>query len=200
MTESPETILEFWFGSNANDAETAKKQSSLWWTKKVSVDRDIKERFEPLVKSATAGQLLDWSNSARGQLALIIVTDQFPRNMYRNTPMSFEFDSVALALCKGGLKDRNDRKLRPIERAFFYMPLEHSEDKTDQQESVALFKTLKDAVPAEQRQPFASFSRFAVQHCHIVERFGRFPHRNAILGRTSTSEEVEFLTHPRSSF
>lgn len=196
----PETIVEFWFGSDSNDAKTAKLQSSLWWSKKASVDKDIKQRFEPLVKSAAAGHLQDWRKSAVGQLALIILMDQLPRNMYRDTSKSFEFDSIALALCKGGLADGSDGDLRPIERAFFYMPLEHSEQRSDQKKSVALFKALEDAVPSGQRPPFASFTRFAVRHRQIIERFGRFPHRNEILGRTSSAEEIEFLTQPGSSF
>ncbi len=200
LNESPETILEFWFGSSSNDAATAKQQSKLWWSKQEQVDTQIKVRFELLVKAAGAGQLQHWRQSASGQLALIILTDQFPRNIYRGTPKSFGFDSVSHGLSKDGLMARRDRELRPIERVFFYMPLEHSENTTDQQECVALFKELADSVPELQRETFAGFIDFAVRHCQIIERFGRFPHRNAILGRVSTPEEVEFLTQPGSSF
>lgn len=200
MTESPETILEFWFGSDPDDAATARQQASLWWSKQEQVDRQIRERFEPLVKAAAAGQLQDWRQSVSGQLALIILTDQFPRNIYRDTPQSFGFDNVALALCKEGLADRSDRELRPIERVFFYLPLEHSENMTDQQECVALFRELVEEAPEAQRGSLAGFLDFAVRHCRIIERFGRFPHRNAILGRVSTAEESGFLTQPGSSF
>src|SRR5262249_54362454 len=146
------------------------------------------------------GHLDGWLSSALGHLALIILTDQFPRNIYRGSPRAFEFDHLARAWCIDGLKEGIDRKLRPVERVFFYLPLEHSEDLNDQSLCVSLFYDLAGAVSPELKRPFSNFVDFALRHQAIIERFGRFPHRNAILGRESTSEEIQFLRQPDSSF
>ena len=131
---------------------------------------------------------------------MIILADQFSRNMYRDTPRAFENDALALSWCKGGLESGVDRELRPIERVFLYMPLEHSESVEDQHRSVTMFTELAQSVPAQQRKLFDGYIDYAVRHRDIVQRFGRFPHRNAILGRESTEEEVAFLQQPGSSF
>src|SRR5690606_32287203 len=136
----------------------------------------------------------------QGRLALIILLDQFPRNMYRETPQAFAFDAKARALTLEGLQAGDDQALRPIERVFFYLPLEHAEDLALQHRCVELFETLAASLPEETRKSFDGFTDFARKHRVIVERFGRFPHRNAILGRESTDEEIAFLRTPGSSF
>jgi uncharacterized protein (DUF924 family) len=198
--EQAESILEYWFGTEADDLVAAKQHAELWWKKNPQVDQDIRERFATRLDAAAHGNLDDWLTHPRGRLAMIILADQFSRNMYRDTPRSFAFDRLAQTWCKAGLDSGADRLLRPIERVFFNLPLEHSESLEDQQRSVALCKSLADSVPDEHRELFDGYLKYAERHRDIVQRFGRFPHRNAILGRESTEEEIAFLQKPGSSF
>lgn len=195
-----EAIIEFWFGSNPNDSAVAKEKSPLWWSKSPQADDEVRRRFENLVTKAAAGELSDWQTTPQGRLALILLTDQFPRNIYRDTPKAFAYDPKALAECLDGIARGLDLKLRPIERVFFYLPLEHSESLEHQQQSVKQFRELVNGVGADQKDVFAEYLDFAVRHRNIIERFGRFPHRNKILGRESTAEEAAFLAEPGSSF
>jgi len=195
-----ETVLEFWFGADADDAAVAKAQAKLWWSKNVDIDSEIRRRFEDGVRAAAEGRLDDWAAIPRGRLALIILTDQFPRNIYRDTPQAFAYDAKALGWCLDGLAQRSDLQLRPIERVFFYLPLEHSESLAHQERMVRCFEELFAAVALEQKQTFAEYLDFARRHRDIIGRFGRFPHRNKILGRESTPEEIAFLAEPGSSF
>jgi uncharacterized protein (DUF924 family) len=197
--ETQETVREFWFGAGSDDAVVAREKSNLWWSKNAEIDRSIKQRFEDLLNQAGRGELDTWSNTAAGRLALIVLTDQFPRNMYRDTPQAFAFDSLARDWCKSGIDRGFDQQLRPIERVFFYLPLEHSESLHDQYLAVALFEKLSSASP-EAASNFAGFLDFAKRHRDIVERFGRFPHRNVILGRESSPQELAFLQEKGSSF
>ena len=160
----------------------------------------MRRRFEDAVRSATTGELNEWRATARGRLALIILTDQFPRNIYRHTARAFFYDSKALAWCLDGLDGRIDRELRPIEKVFFYLPLEHAESREHQTKSVECFSELAASVPMEQRSTFEEYLDFAIRHRDIIDRFGRFPHRNNILGRESTPEELAFLTQSVSFF
>jgi uncharacterized protein (DUF924 family) len=198
--EQAESILEFWFGTEADDLFAAKQQDELWWKKNPDIDLQIRERYASLLDSAATGKLDDWLEHPRGRLAMIILADQFSRNMYRDTPSSFAFDSFAQTWCKSGLDIGVDQMLRPIERVFYGLPLEHSESLADQQRSVELCKALAESVPDAHRELFDGYLQYAERHRDIVQRFGRFPHRNAILGRESTAEEIEFLTQPGSSF
>lgn len=198
--EQVELILEYWFGTEADDLVAANQHAALWWKKNPQVDQEIRERFASLLDAAANGDLDAWLTHPRGRLALIILADQFSRNMYRDTPRSFAFDLFAQTWCKAGLDSGADRVLRPIERVFFNLPLEHSESLEDQQRSVALCKSLAENAPAAHRELFDGYLRYAERHREIVQRFGRFPHRNAILGRASTEEEIAFLQQPGSSF
>ena len=198
--ESPQSILEYWFGTEDDDAVVARQQASLWWSHDPEVDAEIRRRFLPLVQRAAAGALDGWNESPEGRLALIIVTDQLPRNIFRGSSQAFASDEIALRLSLEGLARRVDRLLRPIHRVFFYLPLEHSEQLEHQVRCVALFRELATEVADEQATTFAGFLDYAEQHHAIIERFGRFPHRNGILGRDSTPEEIEFLQQPGSSF
>jgi uncharacterized protein (DUF924 family) len=193
-------ILHFWFGDDSDDVVVAGKQQALWWSKNPQTDALICTRFEPLVLAAAAGELDTWRATPESLLALILLTDQFPRNIYRDTPNAFRFDPLARKLCLEALDTGADQQLRPIQRIFAYLPLEHSESLAHQQRCVELTMALAQQVPESWHKSFEFFAGFAEKHRVIIERFGRFPHRNAILGRPSTDEELEFLQQPGSSF
>lgn len=200
MRDDIDYVLGFWFGDSQDDAEVAREKSALWWKKSEDTDKLIWAKFEHRVQQAVRGELRDWLGSSRGRLASIILIDQFCRNIYRNTPQAFAHDEQALAWTLSGLDEGVDNELRPIERIFFYLPLEHSENLGHQQRCVELCAQLLAAVPDTARDTFAGFLDFAERHKAVIERFGRFPHRNDILGRESTQEEIEFLRTPGSSF
>ncbi len=193
-------VLDYWFGQAPDDAGVIAERSGLWWGKDEAVDRHIRDCYGGLIAQAADGHLESWRDSPRGLLALIILTDQFPRNVHRGTPDAFALDPLARALCLDLLHQGMHRELRPIERIFAWLPLEHSESPADQASCVALMQGLADSVLAELRPAFDGYVEYARQHQHIIERFGRFPHRNVILGRTSTAEELAFLQTPGSSF
>ena len=195
-----ETILIYWFGTTPDTAALAKDRADLWWSKNSEADREIRERFESSVQLARESKLNPWLAQPRGRLALIILTDQFPRNIYRDSPRAFGFDATALAWSLEGIERGHDRLLRPIERVFFYLPLEHSELLEHQEQSVSMFRELVPIVMMDQRENFERYLNFAILHRDIVARFGRFPHRNRILGRPSTPDELDFLSQPGSSF
>jgi uncharacterized protein (DUF924 family) len=200
MNPTCEAILDFWFGANSDDGAMPKERAKLWWSKNKEVDDEIRRRFENHVVMAVSGELNDWLSTPRGRLALIILTDQFPRNIYRDTARAFSCDAQALTWCIEGFERGVDRDLRPIERVFFYLPLEHAESLEHQELSVQCFSELIAIVPAEQINTFEEYLDYAIRHRQIIQRFGRFPHRNKILGRESTPEEVGFLSEPGSSF
>lgn len=198
--ESPETICEYWFGSSDNDLEVAKQHSKQWWSKNVEVDAEIKTRFASYLPRVVNGELDQWQESALGTLALILLTDQFPRNMFRGAAQAFAYDAIARNLCKQGLKKDIDQKLRPIQRVFFYIPLEHSESLADQEQCLQLFRQLANSAEPALQPTLTDYIDFAIRHRDIIERFGRFPHRNALLDRESTPAELAFLETPGSSF
>ena len=179
----PEDVLRFWFGEE-------KAWREEWFRKDEGFDREIRDRFEALYESAASGALDDWQETAEGALALVIVLDQFPRNMFRGDPKSYATDEKALATAKHAVDRALDRELPPIRRSFLYMPFMHSEDLRDPRRSVELFRGLGSE----------DSTHYAVRHREIVECFGRFPHRNEVLGRATTPEEAQFLQEPGSSF
>lgn len=197
---SPATITTYWFGPPADDAVMAQNQRRLWWSKDPAVDYEIRRRFAPHVMAAASGKYTAWADAAQGRLALILLFDQFPRNLYRNSPRAFAYDHLARELALAGIAAGIDRQLRPIERVFFYLPLEHAESATHQEHCVRLYEQLLAALPPAWHDTFAGYLRFAERHRNIIRRFGRFPHRNRILGRVSTPEEAAFLQQPGSSF
>jgi uncharacterized protein (DUF924 family) len=194
------SVLEFWFGTSPDDVVVARDKSALWWSKNPQIDDEIRRRFEKLVGKAGAGELSEWQATPSGRLALILLTDQFPRNIYRDSPQAFAYDTQALGFCMAGVEEGVDRQLRSIERVFFYLPLEHSESLEHQDRSVNHFRELLGQAGTDQKEVFAEYLDFAVRHRDIIARFGRFPHRNTILGRQSTPDELAFLGEPRSSF
>lgn len=193
-------ILDYWFGSNPDDAATAREKRHIWWEADPAVDAEIRARFGDLVEAAGRNELSDWAETPRGLLALTLLTDQFPRNIHRRTPLAFAFDAAARAYCRHGIARGFDLQLRPIERVFHYLPLEHAESLQDQDESVRLFSELAQHAPPEHKEVFAGYLKYAERHRDVIARFGRFCHRNRILGRPSTPEEEEFLRQPGSSF
>lgn len=196
----PNDIIDFWFGHATDDVAVAKQQAELWWSKNAHTDALIKQRLEATTLAAAAGELDAWTRTPLGTLALVLLTDQLPRNMYRDTAQAFAFDSLARGWCKQALAHDIHLQLRPIQRVFMFLPLEHSESSTDQALNVELFEALASQVSVEQRTTFDYYVDFARRHQAIIDRFGRFPHRNAILGRASTDAELEFLKQPGSGF
>lgn len=194
---TPEEVLEFWFGPPGSAPLAA---STKWWTKDASFDQEIKTRFERTITAAAAGELDTWKTTPRGRLALVVVLDQFSRNAFRDTPRSFAQDARARDLAIEALDSGEDRRLEPIERSFLYMPLMHSENADLQRKCIAAFERLCDVTPPDLQKYTAMNLDYAKKHAEIIERFGRFPHRNDILGRDSTPEEIEFLKQPGSSF
>ena len=191
MPTSPQEILDFWFGSEGDPDYGAFR--SAWFTKDEAFDNEIRERFADTYESAAAGELDGWREEARSGLALIIVLDQFSRNMFRGDGRTHAADGKALETARYAVENALDRELPTFQRHFVYMPYMHSEDIEVQRRSEALFERLReDGGP--------DLMEYAVGHREIVERFGRFPHRNAILGRETTPEEAEFLKGPGSSF
>ncbi|MBN8727190.1 MAG: DUF924 domain-containing protein [Xanthomonadales bacterium] len=193
-------VLEFWFGGAEDDAAVIAEKGALWFRGGDEVDREIRTRFAGLHEEVAAGRLDGWTAVPLGRLALVLVIDQFSRNLFRDDARAYAHDALALGWCKEALASGEDRQLRPIERTFLYLPLEHSEDIADQEQAVALFTALTREVPAAARERFDGFLDYAIRHHDIIARFGRFPHRNAVLGRASTAEEIEFLKQPGSSF
>jgi len=200
VEEKKDELLQFWFGDDPDDAAVAAAKAELWWGHRQETDDLLQSRFGAAASAAAAGVLDHWAGSPRGRLALILLLDQLPRAIHRGTPKAFAQDAKARKVSEQGLESGAERLLRPIERLFVYLPFEHSEDMADQDRSVQLIRNLGASVPEGQRKTFAGFVDYAVRHREVIARFGRFPHRNAILGRESTPEEKAFLEQPDSSF
>lgn len=192
-------VHRYWFGESDADLETIANKQSLWFGKNPVVDTEIRERFGDLVDRAVAGEIDSDPLGGRRRLAVILLLDQFTRNIYRGERRSFASDPLARKLSKQLIASGGE-ELRPVEKLFLYLPLEHSEDLDDQKRSVALFHQLYDAGSDELKPALAGFYDYAVRHYDIIARFGRFPHRNRILGRVSTPVEEEFLRQPGSGF
>jgi len=180
-------VLAFWFGEDG-------KSRAEWFRKDATFDAQIRKRFGALHAEASAGGLASWEDEPRSALALLIVLDQFSRNLYRNDPRAFAQDARALRVAEKLLERGWHRALQPIERQFVYLPLEHAEDLARQDRSVALFEELQASPGME------GIAQWAEKHRVVIRRFGRFPHRNAALGRTSTPEEEAFILTPGSGF
>lgn len=186
-------VLACWFG--APNTPTFGEARKLWFSRDKAFDAMLLERFGKLIDAAREGALDSWEETPLGALALVIVLDQFSRNCHRGTPRAFAADHKALPIAQRMIASGADRLLPTVHhRAFAYLPFEHDETLASQHESLRLFKQL-EAEPGG-----ASYYAFAVRHAQIIERFGRFPHRNALLGRPSTAEETAFLKEPGSSF
>jgi uncharacterized protein (DUF924 family) len=194
-----EDVLQFWFGT-LHDERTIPERSKYWFVKDQSFDDSIRKKFSTLLDDAKNGKLIDWELSHKGALALTIIRDQFSRNLFRNSPKAFEQDAAALNLTLKMISENKDKKYFPVERAFIYLPLEHSESLDIQKLSVSKFQELTNSAPNEIKAYFEDTLLYAKRHHEIIERFGRFPHRNEVLNRVSTAEEITFLNEPMSSF
>ncbi len=200
LPAQPEDVLDFWFGVPGTASEIAGRQAKLWFGKSATHDWTVTQRFSDTLAAASKGQLDHWTGTPLGRLALVVVLDQFPHHIFRNQPQAFATDPQALTQSLAALAAGEDQKLAPIERVFLYLPLEHAESLELQDQSVVLFEKLALESAADERALFDDFHKYAHSHREVVARFGRFPHRNAILGRTSSAEEVEFLKQRGSRF
>ncbi|WP_088332055.1 DUF924 family protein [Lacimicrobium sp. SS2-24] len=188
-----EQILAFWFGDIEGELSSADKQR-MWYRSNPETDHLIRERFHNVLELADRGELKHWLDNPQGRLAMILLFDQFTRNIYRGSAQAFSYDDKALDLCQQGIEKGEDKQLRLVERLFFYHPLEHAEDKQVQQQSVACFAALLQEYPeGEQHLAALNAYHFAVEHRDIVHEFGRFPHRNKVLGRVSSEQEQRYL-------
>jgi uncharacterized protein (DUF924 family) len=192
LKATPEAVLAFWFGREGEEGYGEFRDA--WFARDPDFDHEVRDRFEDIYEEAVAGELEAWKEEARSCLALIVVLDQFPRNMFRGDARMYAADGLALAAARHAVERAYDRELSPLQRMFMYLPFEHSEDLEDQRFSVELFSMLAEETGSEE------ILVYAVQHLRIIERFGRFPHRNEMLGRRTTPEEAEFLKEPGSSF
>jgi uncharacterized protein (DUF924 family) len=193
MTDRIHKLLDFWFGDLGHADLPSSDRTNLWFGENEKLKLALLEAFKEDYNAATNGQLTNWAESARGRLALIILLDQFSRSMHRNSPQAFEYDLTARELCLDGLKKQMDHSLTLIERVFFYMPLVHSEDVHNQEQSIRLFQNLVSLSMAETTQVYQLFLAYAYAHFRVIKEFGRFPQRNQMLGRESTEAETAFL-------
>lgn len=188
-------ILGFWFGSGSQDtgAESGKRRA-IWFKQDIKFDQTIQTRFKQDYEQVAAGKLDHWKASPQGCLALVLLLDQFPRNMFRGDPQAFATGSQALSVAQHAIAQSFDQQLLPVQRWFIYLPFEHSENLEHQHRAVELFRQLGDDPDS------LDVLSYAIRHRDVIQRFGRFPHRNKILGRATTPEEAEFLKQPGSSF
>jgi uncharacterized protein (DUF924 family) len=186
-------VLDFWFGDPTSSTYGSSRVE--WFRKDPAFDASIRDRFGALIERGLRGELEAWAATPLGALAQVIVLDQFTRNVFRETPRAFAGDARALNAARAMVGSRQDEELPPFQRAFVYLPFEHAEGIDMQHEAVRLYTRLVALDPAQ-----ASGLDYAERHRDIIERFGRFPHRNDILGRQSTPEEIEFLKTPSSGF
>jgi uncharacterized protein (DUF924 family) len=185
-------LLLFWFGADLAQVPAALQKR--WFTRDPAFDAEVFARFLALYRAALGGELDEWRQSPLRCLAFVILVDQLPRNMFRGAPAAFGSDALALSAAREAVARRFDRDVPPIARAFFYLPFEHSEDLADQDECAFLFAQWPN------EPELASFADYALRHRQVIARFGRFPHRNDVLGRLSSPEEIAFLRQPGSSF
>ncbi|WP_082989729.1 DUF924 family protein [Woeseia oceani] len=187
-------VLSFWFQEQELSAPQIDARMDTWFGENPAFDHEIERVFSGDIERASDGKLQHWAEQPRGRLALIILLDQFRRNIYRGTAKAFDMDKRALKLCVEGAMQNMDKKLTPIERVFFYMPLQHAESRRVQEKSIQIYQRLAKSVSATYRETFETILQFAELHRDIIAQYGRFPHRNQLLGRPNTKEEDEYLS------
>jgi len=200
MTAPWQPLLDWWFGDCESASEVAAQKGKLWFGKRDSQDLEARTRFEAWVEQALAGELTEWMQRPEGWLALVLLLDQLPRMIFRDTPKSYAGDLRAQKLVAQGIAADFDRQLRPIQRVFIYLVFEHSENLAVQNEGVSRYIELVAQQPEVDRALFAGYLDYAEKHQKVIAQFGRFPHRNGVLGRESTAEELVFLSKPGSRF
>jgi len=200
MNTKSHEVLQFWFDDVVEKPERLTARNKFWFRSSSAIDVEISEQFKTDVEAAANGQYDDWGGDAHGLLALIILLDQFPRNIYRGTAQAFAYDAIALAQCQEMIASELLKDLELIERAFALMPLQHSEDLDVQKQSVQSFGDLAQEATAAFKHTLNNNYLFAKDHLEIIEQFGRYPHRNAVLGRESTEQELKYLTSGGKTF
>jgi uncharacterized protein (DUF924 family) len=195
-----DAILSFWFEERELSAPQIDGRMDIWFGEEPVFDHEISKEFSQEMELAADGKLDHWAKQSRGRLALILLLDQFRRNVFRSTAEAFSMDKQALKLCVEGAMEKADKGLTPIERVFFYMPLQHAESRKVQQKSCDIYNKLAEAVSPTYKETFETIAQFAELHRDIIERFGRFPHRNALLDRRNTADEEEFLSGDSPGF
>jgi uncharacterized protein (DUF924 family) len=193
-------ILSFWFKEQELSAPQIDRRMDTWFSEDPVFDHEIEKEFLGDIERASNGELNYWADEPRGRLALILLIDQFRRNIYRNTAKAFSKDKIALKLCVEGAMEKKDKGLTPIQKVFFYMPLQHAESAKVQAKSVELFTRLAESVSPTYRETLLTIAQFAELHRDIIDQFGRFPHRNELLGRENTPEEDEYLAGDSPDF
>ena len=193
-------ILSFWFKEQALSAPQIDHRMDIWFGEDPDFDDQIETAFADDVNSACKGKLDHWAAEPHGRLALIILIDQFRRNIYRNTAKAFSQDKLALKLCVEGAMEKKDKGLTPIQKVFFYMPLQHAESRKVQAKSLELYNRLAESVSPTYQETFLTVAQFAELHKDIIDQFGRFPHRNKLLDRENTAEEEEYLAGDSPDF
>jgi len=187
-------------GEQELSAPRIDRRMDTWFSEDPVFDHEIEKDFADDVDAASGGNLNHWADEPRGRLALILLIDQFRRNIFRGSPDAFSADRLALKLCVEGAMEKKDKGLTPIQRVFFYMPLQHAESRKVQAKSVVLYNRLAKAVSPTERETFLTVAQFAELHKDIIDQFGRFPHRNHLLGRENTAEETEYLAGDSPAF
>jgi len=193
-------LLQWWFGDARSAKEVAAQKGKLWFGKRDSQDLEARTRFGELVDQALAGGLTEWAQRPEGWLALVLLLDQLPRMLFRDSAKAFSGDSQAQALVAQGIAADFDRQLQPIQRVFIYLVLEHCEHLAVQNECISRYIDLVAQQPESDKALFTDYLNYAEKHRKVIAQFGRFPHRNAVLGRESTAEELAFLSKPGSRF
>ncbi len=193
-------VLDFWFSGRELDSPNIDARMDRWFGSDPEMDQEIREQFGDLVGRASAGELDHWAGTPEGRLALIILLDQFRRNIYRGSANAFNEDKRALRFCVEGIVEKIYKKLSPEQQIFFFMPLQHAESRKVQEKSVSIYRALASRVSETLRETFLTTAQFAELHHDIIEQFGRFPHRNEVLGRANTPEEEQYLSGEAPSF
>lgn len=193
MADRIHKLLDFWFGDLGQADLPTSDRTNLWFGENEELKKEMVAVFKNEYEAAIKGELVNWAESPRGRLALIILLDQFSRSLHRNSPEAFIYDEQAQQLCRDGLQEKMDQSLTLIERVFFYMPLVHAESSESQEQSIHLFQSLVSLSMTETTQVYQLFLAYAYAHFRVIKEFGRFPQRNSILGRKSTAEETAFL-------
>ncbi len=195
-----DAILSFWFKEQALTAPQIDQRMDIWFGEDPVFDHEIEKEFADDIDRACKGELDHWGDDPRGRLALILLIDQFRRNIHRNTADAFSKDRLALKLCVEGAMHKKDKGLSPIQKVFFYMPLQHAESRKVQAKSVELYNRLAETVSPTYRETFATVAQFAELHKDIIDQYGRFPHRNKLLNRENTPQEAEYLAGDSPDF